>query len=396
MSHEFTRQELYDLVWSEPMQKLAKRFGLSDVGLAKACRSADIPRPGRGYWARLAAGRRVVKAVLPPRGLGASDEVTIGADHGSPYGSRDEDLANEIIPPAPEYSEGLEALTARVQRLVGRVPYPSLAKAHPLIARVLETEEARRKEVLERGWAIHKPAHDGSAARRRLRLLNAIFLATNRCGCRPHLGNHDTLDASIGVGISWVAVTLAPAKGRPGRKPKQPGRRAAEPLTLTLGGQYRLEGVPLAWEDRDDMPLEHQLAAIVVGILVAGEMAYRAARQRRHDWRLERRTAAAERLRKRAEEAARQERERQRQLEQARIRHLLGLAGARRQAAEIRELVAAVSEWAEGLADAPERAALAEWIDWAMGQADRLDPLAGDAVWAALQFSQDSGAAADD
>jgi len=32
-----TRQELYDFVWSTPMTKLAKDFGLSDVGLAKIC-----------------------------------------------------------------------------------------------------------------------------------------------------------------------------------------------------------------------------------------------------------------------------------------------------------------------------------------------------------------------
>jgi hypothetical protein len=33
---EYTRQELYDLVWATPMVKLAKEFGLSDVGLRKA------------------------------------------------------------------------------------------------------------------------------------------------------------------------------------------------------------------------------------------------------------------------------------------------------------------------------------------------------------------------
>jgi len=43
MSHRFTRQELYDLVWSEPMKKLAPRYQISDVALAKACRRADIP-----------------------------------------------------------------------------------------------------------------------------------------------------------------------------------------------------------------------------------------------------------------------------------------------------------------------------------------------------------------
>jgi hypothetical protein len=396
VSHTFTRQELYDLVWSEPMQKLATRFGLSDVGLAKACRSIDVPRLGRGYWARLAAGKRVVKAALPPRGLGESDEVTIGAGGGGLYGTSDEAMASELIAPLPEFPEGVDALTARVRRLVGRVACPPLTKPHPLIAKVLETEDARRREALERGWALHKPAHDGPLARRRLRLLSAIFLAVNRCRCRPHLRDHDSLEASVGVGISWVSVTLAPAKGRPGRKAKEPGRRPAEPLTLTIGGRHALEDVPLAWEDRDDAPLEQQLGDIVVGILVAGEMEYRAALKWRHDWRLKLKTDAMERLRARAEEAARQERERQRQLEQARIRHLLGLAGARRQAAEIRELVAAVSERAAALADAEERAALAVWTDWAMAQADRLDPLSGDAVRAVLTFSEDSVAADDD
>jgi hypothetical protein len=33
---EFTRKERYDLVWSTPMTKLAKRFGISDVGLRKS------------------------------------------------------------------------------------------------------------------------------------------------------------------------------------------------------------------------------------------------------------------------------------------------------------------------------------------------------------------------
>jgi hypothetical protein len=34
---EFTRQEFYDLVLATPIVKLAKEFGLSDVGLRKTC-----------------------------------------------------------------------------------------------------------------------------------------------------------------------------------------------------------------------------------------------------------------------------------------------------------------------------------------------------------------------
>ena len=42
------REELYKLVWAEPMRDVAKRFGISDVALAKKCRKMKIPVPGRG------------------------------------------------------------------------------------------------------------------------------------------------------------------------------------------------------------------------------------------------------------------------------------------------------------------------------------------------------------
>lgn len=45
---EFTRSELYDLAWSIPMTKLAKQFGLSDVGLRKICTKHQIPTPPLG------------------------------------------------------------------------------------------------------------------------------------------------------------------------------------------------------------------------------------------------------------------------------------------------------------------------------------------------------------
>jgi hypothetical protein len=62
---DFTRRELYELVWTEPLTKLGRRFGISDVGLAKACRRANVPVPPRGYWARLAAGQSIDRTSLP-------------------------------------------------------------------------------------------------------------------------------------------------------------------------------------------------------------------------------------------------------------------------------------------------------------------------------------------
>lgn len=49
MSKQFSRQQLYDLVWSEPMYQLAKQYDISDRGLAKACAKSNILVPERGY-----------------------------------------------------------------------------------------------------------------------------------------------------------------------------------------------------------------------------------------------------------------------------------------------------------------------------------------------------------
>lgn len=72
-----TRQELYELVWAEPMGRLAERFGLSDRGIAKICAKAEVPVPERGYWARVQAGRTATKPPLPAPTSAASQHVTL-------------------------------------------------------------------------------------------------------------------------------------------------------------------------------------------------------------------------------------------------------------------------------------------------------------------------------
>lgn len=52
-----TREDLYELVWQKPMNKLAGEFGLSDVGLAKICTRLGVPRPPQGYWIKKEHGK---------------------------------------------------------------------------------------------------------------------------------------------------------------------------------------------------------------------------------------------------------------------------------------------------------------------------------------------------
>lgn len=60
----FERERLFDEVWATPVTKLAKGYGLSDVGLRKICVALDVQLPPRGYWQKLAAGKKVPKPEL--------------------------------------------------------------------------------------------------------------------------------------------------------------------------------------------------------------------------------------------------------------------------------------------------------------------------------------------
>jgi hypothetical protein len=66
-----TRETLYEEVWRDPATIVAPRYGVSDAGLLKICKKLQIPVPGRGYWARVKAGRPARKPALeafPARG----------------------------------------------------------------------------------------------------------------------------------------------------------------------------------------------------------------------------------------------------------------------------------------------------------------------------------------
>ncbi|THD65961.1 hypothetical protein [Phenylobacterium sp.] len=65
-----TREALYTLVWAEPVRKVAAKLGMSDVAFKKYCVRGGVPVPERGYWAKLAAGKRVTQIPLPHRDPG--------------------------------------------------------------------------------------------------------------------------------------------------------------------------------------------------------------------------------------------------------------------------------------------------------------------------------------
>lgn len=101
------RSDLYRLVWETPVTKLAKELGVSDVGLAKACRRHSIPLPARGHWAKVAAGHEVRRAALPV--LKDDPEIVLKPATKDPNAlTQPERAASPASPPAAALPERIE------------------------------------------------------------------------------------------------------------------------------------------------------------------------------------------------------------------------------------------------------------------------------------------------
>ena len=96
-----TREELYEAMWTESAQNLAKALGISDVGLAKICKKLNVPKPPRGYWAKPNAARKLLKKSLPPVQPDQEETYRISqwATQGGPAWSREalKHLADEGV-----------------------------------------------------------------------------------------------------------------------------------------------------------------------------------------------------------------------------------------------------------------------------------------------------------
>ena len=165
------REELYDLVWTEPVRRVAARLGISDVALAKACRGLDVPLPERGYWAKVRAGHQTARPPLPPAGAGAKTEYRVRPP-------RERTLMATAPPSIP-------AVPAEIPNVIVKVP-ASLRDAHPLVLRAA-SEIKKRKSTPYKGMVQTTAPFDihVSVANidRALRILDALVKALQEAGC---------------------------------------------------------------------------------------------------------------------------------------------------------------------------------------------------------------------
>jgi hypothetical protein len=372
MNGEFTRKELYDLVWSQPMKTVAAGVGISDVALAKKCRKANIPVPNRGYWARKQAGKPTIQIALPPRFPGASDRIGGSRQHF--YYGLDwaEEFRKVSIPPGPTFDEEMTSVEKRARTLIGKVRcLRKFEPPHPLVAKLLAHDEERRQEFSKWRSSYFAPKYDAGTERRRLLIINTLFVTASRLGCRASMGTSkygqdagSERDIVITFGESHVHFTVESVISK---------EQKQERLRLAFGMARERASASKFWEDSDEASLDDQLADVLVAMLVSAETSYRDGLVRNRDWIIERKAAAEAELKKRQEEAEREARELQQKLARQRIAHLFAQTKAFDRANQIRAYVESallrVTETSIGRAD------FDRWVVWARQEADRTDPV---------------------
>lgn len=195
-----TRRELYDLVWSKPVQTAAAELGISDRGLAKICSRHRVPSPSRGYWARVAAGQR---CKLPP--LREIDDPALDRIEITATTSHLRDETREMLRKAKaDRSERREECVAGPL-----VPSPPIEKPHPIVAATAKLLRKAKADDYGRvsatgtglcGVVVHK-----DRVERTIAFLHALATALEADGLQLQ---PDETRMKIVVGKDMVAFTL--------------------------------------------------------------------------------------------------------------------------------------------------------------------------------------------
>jgi hypothetical protein len=378
MAERLSRNELYNLVWSEPLRTLSARFGISDVALRKTCVKAAIPTPERGYWARKDAGHKVVQTALPLRPPGMDDEVVVAGAGKWWYRDEKKEELHAPLPPPPEFPEPIDAVRGRIAKNIGKV---SVSKGvhlwHPVIDALLKEDERRREQLRTDPYPTpwNKPRFDTPSERRRLRILNSLFCAVLKMNGSASSGEEKAGHFFVTFYHHNVGVKLVPSQQS--RRRARRGTEKVEPpepgLTMSILESSRSESARFMWRDEDTSKLEDHITEIAIQTALAAEIQYREGALRQHQFRVEHRARMEAEERKRQFETERAERERLRQIEQARIDRLLRDATAFQQADQIRKYVVAIRARVQS-DDSLTDKEFQMWSQWALTNADRIDP----------------------
>jgi hypothetical protein len=354
------------------MSKLAKSYGLSDVGLAKICKKLKIPVPGRGFWARKAHGKITRRPSLQK--LEGSDGFVLRVTkRGNPL-------------EAQGHSGEVEAKIAFEKLDENRIQVsPTLLSPHPYVARAERSlRNARRNGsgILTPSAKICLDIQVGpSSLDRALRIMDGLIKALESRGINVSIseeGNRATSASVLGETLEFGIEETLNRREREltkiQKKEKEkhawlydrpqydysPSGSLILKIKVSEGSGYRR-----IWSDGKKQRLEDALNSFIVGLIKAAE-AIKAERLERERWMRERQE----------EERKREEMARLRRKEEERLQSLDKQIAGWYKSKQIRAYIEAVRQAAIQKHGAiAEGSQLDQWLTWANQQADRFDPL---------------------
>lgn len=360
----FTREELFQRVWAEPLLKLAADIGVSDVGLAKACRRAEIPLPGRGYWAKSRDYRQP-----PPLLLRASAQAT-------------ETISFQVV----AESEARRPRTEKPSNVTPIIVPATLEAPDPLVRnalKVVSKAPVYEGRLLTKGSTVLAVRISRTALDRAMRLLDTLIKVCRAAGMPWIISEKGTFVQCNGVELNVILrerltkqeVTPEPHPKRATRTPGwEPNNSPAFPRyewvgtdELTFEIDAPVSGAPQRrWADTRTRRLESRITDIVEGLPIVAQAVklWKAEQERwRREWE--------------EKEQRRQERARSAEVERQRRLRLQALVTRASQAEEIRRLCDRLESARDGAA-MKVSADVAAWLSWARRQADLLDPIGTD------------------
>lgn len=365
----FTRQQVYELIWKEPTRTVARRLGISDVGLAKTCRKLLIPRPWRGYWREKETGHKPRQPKLTPwpAHLGKEPEAITFRAVANPTPPR---------PPEPE--------TVQQQRICEAAPdhrievAGTLTDAHRLVRRAerLLKRPGERHLLRPSEWQCLDIHVSKESLNRALRIFDAILSAIDARGWsvaiqseHPFLTQVTVLGEPIAVCITekirQVEVPQAPKKDFTFLLARE--RYRYEPtglLTIRLSDSTSFTWNPRTWNDGKRQRLESCLHDVMIGFV---ELAERRKTARREEERRQLEQLEAERRRLVVAELRERENDRRAELQRQIERWS--------RAYEVRAYIAALQHASREYVLQDPDGRLARWLRWAGAHAANIDPL---------------------
>ena len=359
-----SREDLYALVWSEPMTRLSRRFGLSDVGLAKACARMLIPVPGRGYWAQKEVGRAPRPTRLP----------TLPASAGGD--KRELQVRRREAPKAADaVREEPETITVVVPAI--------LSEPHPLVAKSVRAFRSGRSSydgyLMPRTpdcLAVHATM---GCIDRTMRIYDAVIKAIEERGHAVEIlkyrreGYDDPQYRTVvlldgeQVQIELTETTQRVERHRDG--PSDPSSRyenvPSGRLSIGIRNEY---GRQARWGDGAKQTIESQLGKFIHGVARAA-VELKETRRRREEQERERQ----EQQRREWEDANR------RRAEAGRVRALNAEIERMHSARWSREYLSQLKANLNAHPGA-NTAEMQDWLAWVEGYANRIDPLVAHAI----------------